>query len=508
MIAPHLARRGGPCGGKRVGGVLAVAMSLAVAASLRATILDQIGVTQLLQVNPALTGAGVTVAQVEASAGYGDLFEPNPADQNTSSNAPGYTFINDTGTVSSTFDPAEYSSHADMVASDFYGAAGGVSPGIAHVDVWDASEEYTVLANGGKLIPAGQTVAPAVVNQSFIFEDESAGEDAYLTMLYDSYAATNNTLFVSGVGNGANMTTATTPASQINPPSDAYNGVAVAAYGGSSGVGPTWDGRSKPDITAPGGETSFTTPLVSGVATLLVQAGNEGAGGSGTQTAATNIRTLKALLLNGAVKPAGWYHTATSPLDPRYGAGIVNAYNSYVQLAAGMHPYSAATSTALGATPTFDSTAPLQTSPTGWNLASITSGASANGVDHYMFNLPAKGNNVYDLTATLVWNRQAGQSKINNLDLYLVNSANDAIAVSDSSIDNVQQLFIGDLIPGQYDLVVMKLGGANEISPTSTYSLAYQFTDPVGTPEPATLTLLLPVLALLPRRAPRKRHGK
>ena len=70
------------------------------------------------------------------------------------------------------------------------------------------------------------------------------------------------------------------------------------------------------------------------------------------------MRTIKALLLNGAVKPQGWaanydcvvnstYTSQTltylapsnitaTPLDSRYGAGVVNALNPYENLAAGI----------------------------------------------------------------------------------------------------------------------------------------------------------------------------
>jgi hypothetical protein len=52
--------------------------------------------------------------------------------------------------------------------------------------------------------------------------------------------------------------------------------------------------------------------------------------------------TVKALLLNGAIKPLyvtnpadKWMHTDTAPLDTRYGAGVLNVFNSYKQLSAG-----------------------------------------------------------------------------------------------------------------------------------------------------------------------------
>ena len=117
---------------------------------------------------------------------------------------------------------------------------------------------------------------------------------------------------------------------------------------GNSSVGPTVDnGRAKPDITAPASATSFSTPLVTGAAAVLMQAGLRGDGGGNTNAAA-DIRTVKALLLNGAVKPADWTNNPPSPLDPRYGAGMLNVFNSYEQLAGGKHGYIVSTSVSSG----------------------------------------------------------------------------------------------------------------------------------------------------------------
>ena len=51
-----------------------------------------------------------------------------------------------------------------------------------------------------------------------------------------------------------------------------------------------------------------------------------------------DLRTLKALLLNGAVKPANWTNSSATPLDLRHGAGVVNVFNSWRQLTGGRHP--------------------------------------------------------------------------------------------------------------------------------------------------------------------------
>ncbi len=486
----------------------------------------QIGLPQLLTANGTLTGAGVTVAQVEAPLSGGDYFEPTISQTGESPLI--FTFVNGSGTVSTTQNTSEESAHATIVGQLFYGTSGGISPGISQLYVYDANEAYMTMTGGNTLIPSGDTAAPAVVNQSFVFPGENATGIAYLDSLYDNYAAEHNTLFISAIGDGgSSYATSTTPVSYVNPPADAYNGIGVAALNGGSGVGPAYAGRSKPDITAPGTYTSYTTPIVSGAATLLIQAGNEEIGGSGTQTAATDIRTVKALLLNGAVKPTGWtnsytdtngtiaYNSAsnftTTPLDPRYGAGVVNVYNSYEQLAGGEHNYSAVTTQAVNAAPQFVNAAAAQGSLVGWNLTVITSSTTSQAAEHYVFDLPSSNGNSYDLTATLTWDRQVNQTAINNLSLYLLNSSGTEVAGSYSSIDNVQQINVSNLAAGTYDLQVIKLGGSSIVSASETYALAYDFVDPAGPvstnggtiPEPAAWWLIVGGLAglcLMPKQ--------
>jgi len=89
-----------------------------------------------------------------------------------------------------------------------------------------------------------------------------------------------------------------------------------------------------------------------------MQAALRGDGGSNTN-AAFDMRTIKALLLNGAVKPLGWTNSNSSPLDARYGAGVVNVFNAYEQLAGGKHGFIASTTVGTGgAHPPTGATAP------------------------------------------------------------------------------------------------------------------------------------------------------
>jgi hypothetical protein len=316
-----------------------------------------------------------------------------------------------------------------------------------------------------------------------------------------------------------------TNSAQVNgaptSPGTMYNGIGVNVYLGTgtnkAGApnGPTSDGRSKPDICAPPEasyleDTSYVTPAVAGAAAVLVQAGARGDAGSSTQTEtdAQDPRTIKALLLNGAVKPSDWTHTSTTPLDPSYGAGILNIYNSYLQLQAGQYSYTtnaATVSLGAGALPPAG-VAGNVSSLSGWDFNTITSTHTTDSVNHYFFNLTSAS--AYDLTATLDWNIHTNQSSINKLFLYLYNVNTDTmIDESISTVDNVQELYDLNLPAGRYDLEVYKNGGipgVTDVSNTETYAMAFDFT-PV--PEPSSALLLCGVSLVLLKRQRRPRPG-
>jgi hypothetical protein len=516
------------CGLRGKTAILAAAGAWALAASIAAaTPLDDIGVNQLRAVDPTLTGTGVSVAQVEATtysnpndptgmAPYDPQYDANNFEIDpaifTASPMPVITYVGKQGTSPTTvYDPTLRSAHATTVATNFVGTTTGAAPGVPAVVNYNANYfvNNVIATNANIQSPLAPANAPAVkvVNQSFVFDGLSAADTAAVNQAYDDYVATHGTIIVSGVGNGGGP----------QSPATAYNSIAVGAYGGASSVGPTSDGRSKPDITAPESATSFSTPYVSGIAAVMVQAGNLGRGAPGTETASVDPRTVKALLLNGAVKPADWAHTPTQPLDPRYGSGIVNAYNSYQNLVAGGKAASAITAVGLN-TPYAAPAGGSPVGPAGWNLGSLTSTASTDAAAHYLFNFSTPGD-TYSLTSTLTWDRAAGVSGINNLDLFLYNEdtgtlANLTTAQSISAVDNVEQLDISGLAPGHYDLEVLKHGGmagtANVASNDETYALAFTTSVTQGTPEPSGIMTLGFVAAgmLLRRRAAKVRAGR
>ena len=237
--------------------------------------------------------------------------------------------------------------------------------------------------------------------------------------------------------------------------------------------------RCKPDLVALGGVTSYSTPYVSASAAILVQAAARGDGGANTY-ASTNLRTVKALLLNGAVKPSDWTNGPSTPLDARYGAGILNVFNSWKQLTRGQHSFIESTTNASGGAHPPGTNTASEPVLVGWDFNYITnklvSGTTyADRVNHYYFDLSSGAGSNFTLTATLAWNRQANQSAINDLNLYLYNAANsNLVTCSTSAVDNVEHIFLPSLPAGRYDLQVQK-NASSRVTVNETYALAYEF---------------------------------
>jgi hypothetical protein len=437
-------------------------------ATLRAQNLDMIGVTLLRTVVTNVDGSGIRVAQPEANLD-GNTNDPSAfeVNTNTASQIVGeFTYISAAGATNVFPNTVgNESSHADGVAGYFYGLSGGVATNIAHVDNYDA--DFFVTNYVFNLFPAPEA---SVVNQSFTFGPLDIADQESVDSSYDDYSETFGTLFISAADNIGNSAT-------VCAPGTSYNCISVGAYANGTyynSIGPTTDnGRAKPDIIAPSNVTSFSTPQVAGAAALLMQAALRGDGGSDTNSA-FDMRTIKALLLNGAVKPADWTNSTSSPLDPRYGAGVLNVFNSYEQLAGGKQIFSASNSVASGGPhpPLAETNSIPATS--GWDFENLASGATNDAVNHY-FVYVSNGT----VTATLVWNRQLGETNINDLDLFLFNAVNsNLVACSTSRVDNVEHIFVPQLPAGGYDLQVLKNGGTNVVSDDEAYALAWAFVSP------------------------------
>ena len=371
---------------------LIFAVAALCGAMARAQNLDAIGVTLLRTETTNLNGAGVRVAQPEAYDPGTTNWEVNP--DTVGQPVSLFKYFSSDGTSTSypnTLSGA--SGHAGGVGNEFYGILGGVATNVMHVDNYEANYFYN------NIVGSMANINDPVINQSFTFGPQTIWMQQQIDTAYDNYSVANKTLFISAANNYG---TTAPNSTNVCAPGTSYNCISVGAYqNGSSAnsLGPTIDnGRCKPDITAPSGETSFSTPQVAGAAAVLMQAGLRSDGGSDTNSAA-DIRTVKALLLNGAVKPSDWTNTAPSPLDFHYGAGVLNVFNSYKQLTGGKHGYIVSTSVATnsphlptGATGTVGVLS-------GWDFNTNTSTATTDGVKHYYFNV-TNGLNNAQFTAT------------------------------------------------------------------------------------------------------------
>jgi hypothetical protein len=401
---------------------------------------DIIGIQLLRQSDPSLDGNGVPVALVEAGAPY---WEANPGAIGIDANRISYS-SGDGSAMSFPNLLGTESPHANTVGSLFFGLPQGMAPNVSRVYNYEASFFYQNMVVPGAKLPA------RIVNQSFVFPELSAGQQELINRAYNDTAVDQNVLFITGVGN-----TGRTAA-----PATAHNGLAVATFGGNSAVGPTLDSeRCKPDLAAPAGVSSLAAPLAAGAATLLLQAAERGYAGQDTATAAGDSRTLKALLLNGAVKPGDWTGSSGAPLDARYGAGVVNVFNSCRQLWAGRQS---------------PDTGNTSTNRAGWDLNTITNKAGQDTVRRYSFVVPAQEKAVM-FSATLAWSRALGAATQNNLDLELFHQETGRLVlVSTSRVDNAEHVFAPRLSPGTYQVRVIKRGdAAGQSSASETYALAY-----------------------------------
>jgi subtilisin family serine protease len=391
----------------------------------------------------------------------------------------------------------------------------------------------------------------SVINQSYGWsgsQSSNVGTSLWERAL-DNLVAVTGVTFVQAAGNNGAL-----GANSIVQPASAYNVITVGSVtnlpynnlitlppnqiiSSFSSRGPLSDGRTKPDLVAPGGTvivptsnstlgdggdgitnnfgTSYAAPHVAGVVALLTQvSSNFVAGGtfsSGTGTVAQDPRTVKAILLNSATKLPGWTQDGTStngaggisvihPLDANQGAGLLNAAGAYSQLADGQHipTFREFTNNISGGTSSLTNPAvPLA----GWDLHTVDSGTSGN---FYQLGQLASGTG----TVTLTWYRNVngadnnyGVVGLNNLDLILwryagdTNGTRDVFAESISSVDNVEQLYFTDLPEGFYAFQIVYSTNGLPVTLSEQYATAWDFGSDVATiPEPSAA--LLSVLSL------------
>jgi hypothetical protein len=261
-----------------------------------------------------------------------------------------------------------------------------------------------------------------------------------------------------------------------------------------SSLGPTAEGRCKPDIVAPGNclaadandpnryeptgsWSSFSTPIVAGAIGLLVQKAKEDPNLSSAVSREGGNCVMKAILLNSAKKLPYWHkgrlekdddHEA--PLDYIQGAGMVNAVGAYKHLIAGPAK-------------------PGDVPTTGWDNNQLLKKENPQNIYKITIAEPAEEL----VTATVVWNKHYSgvypfepmPDKDANLRLELwavdLNDPNKdyLLDYSDSKVDNVEHIYCkADANFTNYELVVTSTNSSdsNEIQTDQRYGLAWDIT--------------------------------
>ncbi|UCG56020.1 MAG: S8 family serine peptidase [Phycisphaerales bacterium] len=429
--------------------------------------LNQAGIYALRQMDPSLTGSGVKFAVICRSYMYdGGNFPRNDYRPNTSHSCLGSAQFS----FSDCFDtPAEVSPHSTAICSILFGEdrdafssqlGNFIYQGAAPAAEADLYEFWHFLISKvhTHADPAVDIVTAGIGTQ---FED-------WWTRGIESLAEHYGVVVVAAIGNGSNAyhpplypgaganAIGVGVVNSVNTQNIATNLAHFSlAYPQHSTIGPTTDGRCKPDIIAPGNclaasaddpalyeltgnWSSFSTPVVAGAAGLLVQKAKQDAGLALAVSPDGGNCVIKAILMNSAKKLPYWHRgqleTAddhVAPLDYVQGAGMLNAVGAYRQLTAGRGE-------------------PGDVSPTGWDLNRLGRDAALANVYRITVEEPAGK----CITATVVWNRHYSRvppfdplpEKDGNLrlDLWVVEpdtSAEDPRRdYSDSEVDNVEHI--------------------------------------------------------------------
>ncbi len=336
--------------------------------------------------------------------------------------------------------PGGVSPHAHATAKVLYGPE-GLAPGVTRVRCY-SSENWV----GGGYLQTGAGIGPRtddcqIITHSWIAEHEARAAEGVLRRL-DWVADQANVLIIAAVDNGPQSPVPTLLAS-------AFNGLTVGRADGRSSGGYTRglsSGRCKPDVVAPGSQTSFAAPAAAAVAARLLEAAR--ARGEG-HPAQRNL-VLKAALLAGASKPDTWRASEAHPLDEHLGAGVLRLDESYAIIQRG---------------PIAPGQIPADARWHGFAWRN----AGARQPERWLLELTHPAPQV---CLALTWHRRIdGRTgmvmparqrvwldtpRLADFDLELLNDQGLVVATSASKVDNVEHLFLRDLPAGRYEVQVTR----------------------------------------------------
>lgn len=471
--------------------------------------LDRVGIYALRQIDPSLTGEGVSFGIVSRSVTYKDAdpqndYQPNMA--HTCFQGAALRFFDDEAPAGGV------SSHSTAICSILFGIdAEGTSP---HLDPF--LYQGAVPAAEGQIFEFQHFQTQYVWTQTMPEVDVLAASvgwpfEEWWTRGIEALAEHEGLIVVASIGNGAKAsdppmypgasanTIGVGVVSSVNAegPATSLSHFALA-YPDRSSLGPTADGRCKPDLIAPGnclvagtadshmydvsGDwSSYATPVAAGVVGLLVQAARQDEALSPAVSPNGGNCALKAILMSSATKLPFWHKgrlgTADDrevPLDLVQGAGMVDAVGAYALLSAGR-------------------AGPGDVASVGWDLNNLEAEQGLPQVYRMVVDEPAGK----VLTATLVWNRHYSEAypfeRIAAADSDLrievwgvdpENPGNDRrLDYCDSRVDNVEHIYMPLREEFHvYELVISHsdVEGAGPVPDFEPYGLAWSVSEEPG----------------------------
>lgn len=231
--------------------------------------------------------------------------------------------------------PAQASAHATMVGRRFFGGAATAASGVSEVHVLGASDFLR-----DAWLRLGTREQPRVIGGvsivSHAWVGSSGDGNAEALARADIVALRDGVLWVAGVANRGS----------VSPPlmASGWNvlgvGTMSAGHAGSERRPEAGVGGDRPFIVAPGGTTSEAVPVVAAAAAVLHEAAGQVSDES-LVPVARRPEVLIASLLAGArgqnrysgrwsnvdaviVRTPGVTQTASTPLDPAVGAGVLD----------------------------------------------------------------------------------------------------------------------------------------------------------------------------------------
>ena len=474
--------------------------------TLQPKALNHTGIHALKEIEPNLTGLGVKFALISRSITYIDGEPQNDYRPNIWHNCfKGMDF----GFHNQDKPRPAISPHSTAICSILFGydpdASNpelgkfhyqGATPQ-ARVDIYEFW--YFLINNVFHHSPPDADIVSASIGSPFEY---------WWTRGIESLVEHHGLIVVAGIGNGLNANDPLLyPAAAANVIGvgvvDSVNSEDLAtslshfslAYPDHSSLGPTIDGRCKPDIVAPGnclaanvnepngyeptGDwSSFSTPIVAGTIGLLVQKAKQDPALIAAISPEGGNCVMKAILMNSATKLPYWHKGRLAkdddnhvPLDYVQGAGMLNAVGAYKHLVAGRNK-------------------PGDVSTTGWDLNELGENSSLQNI--YRITITDSTEQFINITAT--WNKHYNSvypfepmpEKDSNLRLELwavdpENNGNDHLLdYSDSEIDNVEHIYCRvDANYTDYEIVLSysNVDTENQISGTQRYGLAWNVSD-------------------------------